>query len=135
MRGINLWLNSKVSEYSDFTNKEYIQDIFSIFYPWLLKNDRLYIHFPKKEILKYFYIFIYNKGLFERESCDLIDMTFTSDVVDLYFKIKETFETVLLEKQKIKIDDILIFLNYIASFYEEEINNEEEILQQEEIFM
>jgi hypothetical protein len=62
-------------------------------------------------------------------------MTFTSDVVDLYFKIKETFETVLLEKQKIKIDDLLIFLNHISSFYEEEINNEEEILQQEEIFM
>ena len=136
MRGINLWLNSKVSNYSDFTNKEYIQDIFSIFYPWLLsKNDKLYIHFPKNEILKYFYIFIYNKGLFEMESCDLIDMTFTSDVVDLYFKIKETFGTVLLEKQNIKTDDLLIFLNHVTSFYEEEINDEEEIIQQEEILM
>ena len=136
MRGINLWLNSKVSNYSDFTNKEYIQDIFSIFYPWLLsKNDKLYIHFPKNEILKYFYIFIYNKGLFEMESCDLIDMTFTSDVVDLYFKIKETFGTVLLEKQNIKTDDLLIFINHVTSFYEEEINDEEEIIQQEEILM
>ena len=45
------------------------------------------------------------------DSCDLIDMTFTSDVVDLYFKIKETFGTVLLEKQNIKTDDLLIFLN------------------------
>lgn len=136
MRGINLWLNSKVSNYSDFTNKEYIQDIFSIFYPWLLsKNDKLYIHFPKNEILKYFYIFIYNKGLFEMESCDLIDMTFTSDVVDLYFKIKETFGTALLEKQDIKTDDLLIFLNHVTSFYEEEINDDEEIIQQEEILM
>ena len=136
MRGIKLWLDSKVSEYSYFTNKEYIQDIFSIFYPWLLsKNDKLYIHFPKKEILKYFYIFIYNKRLFEMESCDLIDMTFTSDVVDLYFNIQETFGTVLLEKQNIKTDDILIFLNYITSFYEEEINDEEEIIQQDEILM
>lgn len=136
MRGINLWLNSNASKYSCFTNKEYIQDIFSIFYPWLLsKNDKLYIHFPKKEILKYFYIFIYNKRLFEMESCDLIDMTFTSDVVDLYFKIKENFGTVLLEKQKIKTDDFLIFLNYITSFYDEEIIDEEEIIQPEEILM
>jgi hypothetical protein len=136
MRGIKLWLDSKVSEYSYFTNKEYIQDIFSIFYPWLLsKNDKLYIHFPKKEILKYLYIFIYNKRLFEMESCNLIDMTFTSDVVDLYFNIQETFGTVLLEKQNIKTDDILIFLNYITSFYEEEINDEEEIIQQDEILM
>jgi len=136
MRGINLWLNSNVSKYSCFTNREYIQDIFSIFYPWLLsKNDKLYIHFPKKEILKYFYIFIYNKRLFEMESCDLIDMTFTSDVVDLYFKIKENFGTVLLEKQKIKTDDFLIFLNHITSFYDEEIIDEEEIIQPEEILM
>ena len=69
------------------------------------------------------------------ESCDLIDMTFTSDVVDLYFKIKETFGTVLLEKQNIKTDDILIFLNHVTSFYEEENIDEEEILQQEEILM
>ena len=117
MRGVNLWLNTKVSAYSEFTNKEYIQDIFSIFYPWLLsKNDKLYIHFPKKEILKYFYIFIYDKRLFEMESCDLIDMTFTSDVVDLYFNIQETFGTVLLEKQNIKTDDILILPNHISLF-------------------
>ena len=39
------------------------------------------------------------------------------------------------EWQPLKTDDILIFLNYITSFYEEEINDEEEIIQQDEILM
>ena len=136
MSGINIWLDSKLSKYDDFTNREYIQDIFSIFYTWLLKNkDRLYIHFQKTEILNYFYIFIFNKYLFERESSEIIDMTFTSDIIDLYFKIEDTFGTHLLKKQNIKADDILIFINHITSFYEEEIYEEEDLLPQEEIIM
>jgi len=136
MSGINIWLDSKLSKYDDFTNREYIQDIFSIFYTWLLKNkDRLYIHFQKTEILNYFYIFIFNKYLFERESSEIIDLTFTGDIIDLYFKIEDTFGTHLLKKQNIKADDILIFINHITSFYEEEIYEEEDLLPQEEIIM
>ena len=136
MSGINIWLDSKLSKYDDFTNREYIQDIFSIFYTWLLKNkDRLYIHFQKTEILNYFYIFIFNKYLFERESSEIIDLTFTGDIIDLYFKIEDTFGSHLLKKQNIKADDILIFINHITSFYEEEIYEEEDLLPQEEIIM
>ena len=83
MSQINKWLAKKISKYSDHTNKEYINNIFSILYKWLLINDKLYLKYSPDETLKYFYIFIYNKNLFMNTSCDMIDIYFTSNIVDI----------------------------------------------------
>ena len=63
MSNIINWLNGGISKYSDITNKEYIQSIFAIIYEWLQQNDKLYLKYSPEEILKIFYIFIYNKHL------------------------------------------------------------------------
>ena len=136
MSNVNLWLEDNTSKYSELTNREYIKSIFSILYDWLETNDKLYLNFTPQETLTYFYIFIYNKHLFTNESCDIIDMYFTSDIVDIYFDISEKYGTNLLEKQSISSDDLLIFLNHVTYFYEEDnVNEEEEIMFPEEIIM
>tara|TARA_Y100000817_G_scaffold269452_1_gene227023 strand:+ start:1706 stop:2113 length:408 start_codon:yes stop_codon:yes gene_type:complete len=135
MSNINEWLK-RVSKYSTTTNKEYIKNIFSILYEWLETNNRLYLNYTPEETLKYFYIFIYNKHLFENKSCEIIDMYFTSDVIDVYFDISEKYGTYLLEERDIRTDDLLIFLNQVTYFYEDDINNEEEeMFHQDEIIM
>ena len=50
MSGIKLWLNSKVSKYSYFTNKEYIQDIslFSILGYYQKMINYIYIFQKRK---------------------------------------------------------------------------------------
>ena len=136
MSTINEWLKGKVSKYSDVTNREYIIDIFSIFYEWLEKNNRLYLIYTREEILRYFYIFIYNKRLFENISCEIIDIYFTSDIIDIYFEISGKYGTVLLGERDITPDDLLIFLNHVTYFYEDDnINEEEEIIYPDEIIM
>ena len=135
MSNINEWLK-RVSKYSTTTNKEYIKNIFSILYEWLETNNRLYLNYTPEETLKYLYIFIYNKHLFENKSCEIIDMYFTSDVIDVYFDISEKYGTYLLEERDIRTDDLLIFLNQVTYFYEDDINNEEEeMFHQDEIIM
>tara|TARA_Y100000996_G_scaffold415304_1_gene409271 strand:+ start:1203 stop:1613 length:411 start_codon:yes stop_codon:yes gene_type:complete len=136
MSNINLWLEDNTSKYSDLTNREYIKSIFSILYDWLETNNKLYLNFTPQETLTYFYIFIYNKHSFTNESCDIIDIYFTSDIVDIYFDISEKYGTTLLEKQSISSDDLLIFLNYATYFYEEDnMYEEEEIMFPDEIIM
>jgi len=136
MSKINLWLENKISKFSDNTNKEYINYVFSILYDWLETNNKLYLNYSPNETLKYFYIFIYNKHLFINQSCDMIDMYFTSDIVSMYFDISEKYGTILLEERGITTDDLLIFLNHITYFYDDDINNEEdEFMYSDEIIM
>ena len=136
MSKINLWLGDRVSKFSDTTNKEYIRSVFSILYKWLETNNKLYLNYAPDEILTYFYIFIYNKHLFINESCDMIDMYFTSDIIDLYFDISEKYGTTLLEERGITSDDLLIFLNNMTYFYEDDnIIEEEEMIYPDEIIM
>lgn len=136
MSKINLWLENKISKFSDNTNKEYINYVFSILYDWLETNNKLYLNYSPNETLKYFYIFIYNKHLFINQSCDMIDMYFTSDIVSMYFDISEKYGTILLEERGITTDDLLIFLNHITYFYEDDINNEEDdFMYSDEIIM
>ena len=136
MSKINLWLENKISKFSDTTNKEYINYVFSILYDWLETNNKLYLNYSPNETLKYFYIFIYNKHLFSNQSCDMIDMYFTSDIVSMYFDISEKYGTILLEERGITTDDLLIFLNHITYFYEDDINNEEDdFMYSDEIIM
>ena len=75
MVNINKWLNEKTQNIH-FTNKEYINDVFSILYKWLEMNDKIYVEYEMDVIRKYLYIFIYDKHLFENESCEIIDMYF-----------------------------------------------------------
>ena len=136
MSNIINWLNGGISKYSDITNKEYIQSIFAIIYEWLQQNDKLYLKYSPEEILKIFYIFIYNKHLFENDSCEMIDMYFTSDITDLYFEINNKYGTILLDERGITSDDLLIFFNHISFFYEDDSNiEEEEIIYSDEIIM
>tara|TARA_B000000437_G_C11651387_1_gene307762 strand:- start:187 stop:597 length:411 start_codon:yes stop_codon:yes gene_type:complete len=136
MSNIINWLNGGISKYSDITNKEYIQSIFAIIYEWLQQNDKLYLKYSPEEILKIFYIFIYNKHLFENDSCEMIDMYFTSDITDLYFEINNKYGTILLDERGITSNDILIFFNHISFFYEDDSNiEEEEIIYSDEIIM
>ena len=136
MSNIINWLNGGISKYSDITNKEYIQSIFAIIYEWLEKNNKLYLKYSPEEILKIFYIFIYNKHLFENDSCEMIDMYFTSDITDLYFEINNKYGTTLLDERGITSDDLLIFFNHISFFYEDDSNiEEEEIIYSDEIIM
>jgi hypothetical protein len=136
MSKINLWLENRISKFSDNTNKEYINSIFSILYNWLQTNTKLYLNYTPNETLIYFYIFIYNKRLFVNESCDIIDMNFTSDIIDIFFDISEKYGTTLLEEREITSDDLLIFLNIVTYFYENDnINEEEEIMYNDEIIM
>lgn len=136
MSKINLWLENRISKFSDNTNKEYINSIFSILYKWLQTNNKLYLNYTPNETLIYFYIFIYNKRLFVNESCDIIDMNFTSDIIDIFFDISEKYGTTLLEEREITSDDLLIFLNIVTYFYENDnINEEEEIMYNDEIIM
>ena len=136
MSKINLWLGDRVSKFSDTTNKEYIRSVFSILYKWLETNNKLYLNYAPDEILTYFYIFIYNKHLFTNESCNMIDMYFTSDIIDLYFEISEKYGTALLEERGITSDDLLIFLNNMTYFYEDDnIIEEEEMIYPDEIIM
>tara|TARA_B100000214_G_C23961796_1_gene625643 strand:- start:246 stop:656 length:411 start_codon:yes stop_codon:yes gene_type:complete len=136
MSNIINWLNGGISKYSDITNKEYIQSIFAIIYEWLEKNNKLYLKYSPEEILKIFYIFIYNKHLFENDSCEMIDMYFTSDITDLYFEINNKYGTILLDERGITSNDILIFFNHISFFYEDDSNiEEEEIIYSDEIIM
>ena len=136
MSKINIWLENRVSKFSDTTNKEYITSVFSILYKWLETNNKLYLNYAPNETLTYFYIFIYNKHLFSNGSCDMIDMYITSDIVDMYFEISEKYGTVLLEEKDITSDDLLIFLNHMTYFYEEDnINDEEEMVYPDEIIM
>ena len=136
MSQINKWLAKKISKYSDHTNKEYINNIFSILYKWLSINDKLYLKYSPDETLKYFYIFIYNKNIFMNTSCDMIDIYFTSNIVDIFFDIRKKYGGILLDEMNITPDDLLIFLNHVSWFYEEDnINEEEEIIHSEEILM
>lgn len=136
MSGINQWLNENISKYDDATNKEYICNIFSILYLWLEENNKLVLIYNPSEILIYFYIFIYNKQLFEKRSCEIIDSYFTADIIDLYFDISEKYGTSLLEEKEITSDDLLIFLNHMTYFCEDNFNNEEEdLVDLEEIIM
>jgi hypothetical protein len=136
MSVINYWLNLKISKYSDCTNKEYLDNVYSLLIDFINKNDNLVEKYYRKQMKYYFYIFIFNKNLFDNNSCDIIDMNFTSDIVDLYFTIKDTYGVELLEKQNIKVDDLLIFLNEMTYFYEEEkSNDEDEIIHADEILM
>lgn len=136
MSGINHWLNLKISKYSDCTNKEYLDNVYSLLINFINKNDNLVEKYYPKQMKYYFYIFIFDKNLFNNGSCDIIDMNFTSDIVDLYFTIKDTYGVELLEKQSIKVDDLLIILNEMTYFYEEEkSNDEDEIIQADEILM
>ena len=135
MSNINDWLK-EVLNYSTTTNKEYIKNIFSILYEWLETNNRLYLKYTPEETLKYLYIFIYNKHLYENNSCEMIDMYFTSDIIDVYFNISEKYGTTLLEERGITTDDLLIFLNKVVDFYEDDISiEEEEIIHHDEIIM
>ena len=80
MDNINNWLNGITSKYSNITNKEYIQSIFSILYGWLKTNHRLYLNYTP--------------------------------------------------------DDLLIFLNYVTYFYEDDnLNDEEEFTYLDENIM
>ena len=136
MSNIINWLNGGISKYSDITNKEYIQNIFNILNKWLQQNNKLYLKYSPEEILKNFYIFIYNKHLFENDSCEMIDMYFTSDIIDLYFEINNKYGTILLDERGITSDDLLIFFNHISFFYEDDSNiEEEEIIYSDEIIM
>lgn len=136
MSVINYWLNLKISKYSDCTNKEYLDNVYSLLIDFINKNDNLVEKYYRKQMKYYFYIFIFNKNLFDNNSCDIIDMNFTSDIVDLYFTIKDTYGIELLEKQSIKVDDLLIFLNEMTYFYEEEkSNDEDEFIHADEILM
>ena len=135
MSQINEWLRKKISKYSEYTNKEYINDIFSNIYNWLLMNENLQLKYSYDETLQYFYIFIYNKYLFMNISCDMIDIYFSSNIIDIYFNIHEKYGITLLKAYSIGPDDLLIFLNHITYFYEEDTNEEEEILYHEEILM
>ena len=99
MSGINRWMTSKISKYSDCNNKEYLDNVYSLLIDFIDKNENLVEKFYRKDMLKYFYIFIFNKNYFERESCDLIDMHFNSDIVDFYFEIKERYGLELLEEK------------------------------------
>lgn len=136
MSGINRWLTSKISKYSDYNNKEYLDNVYSLLIDFIDKNENLVEKFYRKDMLKYFYIFIFNKNYFERESCDLIDMHFNSNIVDFYFEIKERYGLELLEEKNINVDDILIFLNHMTYFYEDDYGNEEEdLITVEEILM
>ena len=63
-------------------------------------------------------------------------MHFNSDIVDFYFEIKERYGLELLEEKNINVDDILIFLNHMTYFYEDDYGNEEEdLITVEEILM
>jgi hypothetical protein len=137
MVNINQWLNEKNSKYTHSTNKEYINDVFSILYEWLKMNDKIYIDYEMDEIRKYLYIFIYNKHLFENDSCEIIDMYFTSDIVDLYFDIDKKYGTELLKMKNINVDDLLIFINNVSYFCEDDGNiyEDEEITYLDEIIM
>ena len=136
MSGINRWLTYKISKYSDYNNKEYLDNVYSLLIDFIDKNENLVEKFYRKDMLKYFYIFIFNKNYFERRSCDLIDMHFNSDIVDFYFEIKERYGLELLEEKNINVDDILIFLNNMTYFYEDDYGNEDEdLLTIEEILM
>tara|TARA_B110000971_G_C19805844_1_gene406465 strand:+ start:94 stop:504 length:411 start_codon:yes stop_codon:yes gene_type:complete len=136
MSDVNLWLGRKISTYSDITNKEYITDVFSILYKWLQGNNKLYMKYTPGETLIYFYIFIYNKQTLENTSCPTIDIYFTGDIIDLYFDISEKYGTVLLEEREITSDDLLIFLNHMTFFYEDDnINEEDEMVYADEIIM
>ena len=136
MSDVNLWLGRKISTYSDITNKEYITDVFSILYKWLQGNNKLYMKYTPGETLIYFYIFIYNKQTLENTSCPTIDIYFTGDIIDLYFDISEKYGTVLLEEREITSDDLLIFLNHMTFFYEDDnINEEDEMAYADEIIM
>lgn len=136
MDNINNWLNGITSKYSNITNKEYIQSIFSILYGWLKTNHRLYLNYTPEEILRFFYIFIYNKHLFINESCEMIDIYFTSDIINIFFDIREKYGTTLLEERGITPDDLLIFLNYVTYFYEDDnLNDEEEFTYLDENIM
>ena len=136
MSNIIKWLNGGISKYSDITNREYITNIFNILNKWLQQNDKLYLKYSPEDILKNFYIFIYNKHFFVNESCEMIDMYFTSDIIDLYFEINNKYGTTLLDERSITSDDLLIFLNHIAYFYECDIlNDDEEFMDPDEIIM
>tara|TARA_B100000575_G_C22876689_1_gene511183 strand:- start:232 stop:642 length:411 start_codon:yes stop_codon:yes gene_type:complete len=136
MSGINEWLSKNISKYSLYTNKEYIDDIFDTIYNEILINDNLCLKYNTHDILKLLYIFIYNKNIFEKISCDIIDMYYTSDVVNTYYNIKEKYGIEPLEENNITTDDLLIFLNHTVYFYEEDnYTEDEEIINMDENIM
>tara|TARA_B110000285_G_scaffold37060_1_gene40122 strand:- start:239 stop:649 length:411 start_codon:yes stop_codon:yes gene_type:complete len=136
MSDVNLWLGRKTSIYSEITNKEYITNVFSSLYEWLRRNNRLYLKYTPSETLTYLYMFIYNKNIFPNISCGTIDIYFTSDIIDLYFDIDEKYGVFLLEERGINSDDLLIFLNHMTYFYEDDnINEEDEMIYSDEIIM
>ena len=66
----------------------------------------------------------------------MIDMYYTSDVVNTYYNIKEKYGIEPLENNNITIDDLLIFLNYTVYFYEEDnYTEDEEIINMDENIM
>ena len=136
MSEINRWLKENTSKYSLYTNKEYIDDIFDTIYNEILINDNLCLKYRPHDILKLLYIFIYNKNYFEKVSCEMIDMYYTSEVVNTYYNIKEKYGIEPLEKNNITINDLLIFLNYTVYFYEEDnYTEDEEIINMDENIM
>lgn len=136
MSEINRWLTKKTSKYSLYTNKEYIDDIFDTIYNEILINDNLCLKFNPHDILRLLYIFVYNKNIFEKVSCDMIDMYYTSYLVNTYYNIKEKYGIEPLEQNNITIDDLLIFLNYTVYFYEEDnYTEDEEIINMDENIM
>ena len=66
----------------------------------------------------------------------MIDIYFTSDIINIFFDIREKYGTTLLEERGITPDDLLIFLNYVTYFYEDDnLNDEEEFTYLDENIM
>ena len=76
-----------------------------------------------------FYIFLYDTSLFEKTSCELLDIEFTDQIVDLYIHSKEisdNYGTDLFYKNCTSSDELLIFLSICCSYYEETNYDEEQ---------
>lgn len=134
MENINKWLSIPISKYSELTNKEYINIVYSLLINFISKNN-LIEKYNRSQSLKYLYAFIYDKNIINSESCEIIDMNYTSDIIDIYFTIKDKIGLEVLESKKIYTDELLIFLNYIVEYFEDEdnISNDENLYEDENI--
>lgn len=137
------WLYLTPSKWSETRNIDIANEIFKLFIEWMKSIEGLHLIIPEKDLLIYFYNFMYNLSINGNIHYNVNDdqyffLKYHEDFVDLFIKIKEIYNIQsgdLFNKNNITADNFLQFFNNYLETPEENYEEDDiEYLEEEYLF-
>ncbi len=124
------FLIKKPSKWCDLTNKDMIDELYTILYNWLSSKDEL-LYGDGRNMKTKFYFLLMNNGNDNYKPCDeYFSLKYSDEIVELFLFMKEvtqSYGSLLFHEKNRTSDNILQFISANTTIIDE-YDHEEELI-------